>query len=156
MLGKIEGRRRRGWQRMRWLDVITDSMDMWSEVAQSCPTLCDPTDCSLWGSSVHGIFQARVLKWVAICFSRESSRPRDWTQVSPIAGRRFTIRAIREAHEFEQILGDTEGQGSLACCSPRGCKESDTTQWLNNRVRRVLWEKGKQTSKHRQGSEDWE
>ena len=40
-----------------------------SEVAQSCPTLCDPTDCSLPGSSVHGIFQARVLEWGAIAFS---------------------------------------------------------------------------------------
>ena len=40
-----------------------------SEVTQSCPTLCDPMDCSLPGSSVHGIFQARVLEWVAIAFS---------------------------------------------------------------------------------------
>ena len=40
-----------------------------SEVAQSCPTLCDPMDCSLPGSSIHGIFQARVLEWVAIAFS---------------------------------------------------------------------------------------
>ena len=40
-----------------------------SEVAQSCPTLSDPTDCSLSGSSVHGIFQARVLEWGAIAFS---------------------------------------------------------------------------------------
>ena len=37
-----------------------------SEVTQSCPTLCDPMDCSLSGSSVHGIFQARVLEWIAI------------------------------------------------------------------------------------------
>ena len=41
----------------------------WSEVAQSCPTLCDPMDCSLPGSSTHGIFQARVLEWGAIAFS---------------------------------------------------------------------------------------
>ena len=40
-----------------------------SEGAQSCPTLCDPMDCSLPGSSVHGIFQARVLEWGAITFS---------------------------------------------------------------------------------------
>ena len=51
-----------------------------SEVAQSCPTLCDPIDCSLPGSSVHGIFQARVLEWVAISLSRGSSQPRDQTQ----------------------------------------------------------------------------
>ena len=48
-----------------------------SEVAQSCLTLCDPMDCSLLGFSVHGIFQARVLEWVAISFSRGSSWPRD-------------------------------------------------------------------------------
>ena len=44
-----------------------------SEVAQSCPTLCDPVDCNLPGSSVHGILQARILEWVAISFSRGSS-----------------------------------------------------------------------------------
>ena len=54
----------------------------WSEVAQLCSTLCDPTDCSLQGSSVRGIFQARVLAWVAISFSRGSSQPRDRTWVS--------------------------------------------------------------------------
>ena len=54
-------------------------------VAQSCPTLCDPTDCSPPGSSVHGIPQARILEQVAIPFSRGSSQPRDQTQVSSIA-----------------------------------------------------------------------
>ena len=49
------------------------------EVAQSCPTLSDPMDCSLPGSSVHGIFQAIVLEWIAISFSKESSQPRDQT-----------------------------------------------------------------------------
>ena len=66
-----------------------------SEVVQSCLTLCDPMDCSLPGSSVYGIFQARILEWVAISFSI-SSRPRDWTQVSCIVGRHFTIWATRE------------------------------------------------------------
>ena len=62
-----------------------------SEVAQSWPTLCDPMDCSLPGASVHGIFQARILEWVAISFSRGSSQPRDQTQVSHIVGRLFNI-----------------------------------------------------------------
>ena len=62
-----------------------------SEVAQSCLTLCDPVDCSPPDSSIHGIFQARILEWVAISFSRGSSRPRDQTQVSRIAGRRFNL-----------------------------------------------------------------
>ena len=48
-----------------------------SEVAQLCLTLCDPMDCNPPGSSVHGIFQARVLEWIAISFSRGSSQPRD-------------------------------------------------------------------------------
>ena len=60
-------------------------------VAQSCPTLCDPKDCSLPMSSVHGILQARILEWVAISYSRGSSRPRDRTQVSCIASRFFTV-----------------------------------------------------------------
>ena len=58
-----------------------------SEVAQSCPTLCDPMDCSPPRFSVHGIFQAGVLEWVAISFSRESYRPRDRTQVSRIVNK---------------------------------------------------------------------
>ena len=49
------------------------------EVTQSCPTLCNPMDCNLPGSSVHGIFQARILEWVVISFSKESSQPRDYT-----------------------------------------------------------------------------
>ena len=152
-------------------------------------------DCSPPGSSVHGIFQASVLEWVAISFSRRSSQPRDWTRISRIAGRCFTIWATREAvtdliflgskitedgdcsqeikrcsllgrkamrkldsilksrdhfankgrysqsygwhhwfngHEFEQTLGDSEGQGSLVCCNPWGHKELDMTEWLNN------------------------
>ena len=62
-----------------------------SEVAQSCLTLCDPMDCSLLGSPIHEIFWASVLEWVAISFSRGYSQPRDRTQVSRIAGRRFTL-----------------------------------------------------------------
>ena len=66
-----------------------------SEVAQLCPTLCNPMDCSLPGSSLHGILQARVLdstlEWVAIAFSRRSSRPRDQTWVSGIPGRCFNL-----------------------------------------------------------------
>ena len=70
-----------------------------SEVAQSCPNLCDPMDCSLPGSSIHGIFQARVLEWAAISFSRGSSWPRDRSRISQIAGRHFTIWTTGEAHQ---------------------------------------------------------
>ena len=53
--------------------IYTVESESESEVAQSCPTLCDPVDCSLPDSSVHEILQARILEWVAISFSRESS-----------------------------------------------------------------------------------
>ena len=68
-----------------------------SEVTQSWLTLSDPMNCGLLCSSIHGIFQARVLEWVAISFSRGSSWPRDWTQVSHLAGRSFIVWASREA-----------------------------------------------------------
>ena len=61
------------------------------------------TDCSLPGSSVHGILQTRILKWIAIPFSRGSSQPRDWTWASWIAGRFFTIWATRE-HVYKTII----------------------------------------------------
>ena len=59
-------------------------------VIQLCLTLLDSMDCSLSGS-VYGIFQARILKWVAISFSRGSYRSRDRTQASRIVGRSFTV-----------------------------------------------------------------
>ena len=189
-------------------------------VIQSCLTLCNSMGCSLPGSSVHGILQARILEWVATLFSRGYSWPRDQIRVSHIAGRFFTIWATKEGwalknqwfwivtlektlkslldnkeikpvnpkwnqlwifigrtdadveapilwlpeaksrligqdldagkdwgqeekrtaedeiigwhdwlngDEFEQNPGDSEGQGSLACCTPWGLKESDTT-----------------------------
>ena len=67
-----------------------------SKVIQLCLTLCDPVDYSLPDSSIHEIFQAKILKWVAISFSRRSSQLKDWTQVSHIVGRRFTVWATRE------------------------------------------------------------
>ena len=66
-------------------------------IYQSCPTLCDPVDCSPPGSSVHRILQARILEWVAISFSRGSSWPRDWTRVSRTGGGFFNLWATREA-----------------------------------------------------------
>ena len=63
------------------------------EGTQSCPTLCDLMDCSLPGSSIHRIFQARELEWVAISFSRGSFQPWDRAQVSCIVGKRFTVEA---------------------------------------------------------------
>ena len=65
-------------------------------VAQLCLILYDSTDCSLPGSSVHGILQAKILDWVAISFFRGSSQPRDQTLVSCIAGRFFATWATME------------------------------------------------------------
>ena len=62
----------------------------------SCVQLCDPMDCNLPDFSVHGIFQGRMLEWVAVSFSRRSFPPRDWTQVSHIVGRCFIFWATRE------------------------------------------------------------
>ena len=75
--------------------------------AQLCLTLCDPMDCSLPGSSVHGILQARILEWVAIYFPRESSPFRDWTQVSCTAGRFCTFCLPRKPWIWE--LDHNEG-----------------------------------------------
>ena len=62
------------------------------KVSQSCPTLCNPLDYT-----AHGILQARILEWVAFLFSRGSSQPKAWTQVSCITGGFFTSWATREA-----------------------------------------------------------
>ena len=61
-----------------------------SEVAQSCPTLCEPMDCCLSGSSVHGIFQARVLEWIAISFPGGSDGKASACNAGD-PGRRFTV-----------------------------------------------------------------
>ena len=74
-------------------------------------------DCSLPGSSFHGIFQARILEWVAIAFSRGSSRPRDQTtQVSRIAGRCFTTWATSESEVKSEVA-----QSRPTLCDPMDC-----------------------------------
>ena len=79
------------------------NMTVYSAV-QMCPTLCDPMDCSPPGSSVHGIFQARILKWVAISFCRGSSRPRDQTCISWVSclGRQILYHCTWEANITEK------------------------------------------------------
>ena len=90
-----------------------------SEVTQSCPILCDLVDCSLPGSSIHGVLQAIIPEWVAISFSRESSQPRDWTQVSLIAGRCLTLWATREAwfHLLKSYFMSYTNISSFLCIS---------------------------------------
>jgi len=68
-----------------------------SEVAQSCPTLCDPMDCSLPGSSVHGIFQARVLEWDAIAFSETAALVEPKTLLgNPV----YSVLTLHTRHDF--------------------------------------------------------
>ena len=98
----------------------------------NCVWLCDPTDCSPPGSSVHGIFQARTLEWLAISSSRKPSWPRDQTGVSScISGGFFTSEPLGSlfephGHEFllnvyvQIILGDFEGQKDETFCSTSG------------------------------------
>ena len=77
-------------------EFLQQRAGIWNKVkvkSLSHVRLCNPMVCSLPGFSVHRICQARVLEWVAISFSRGCSRPRDWTQVSCIAGRGFTLWA---------------------------------------------------------------
>ena len=76
-----------------WVVWVLYIFHMCVLLAQSCPTLCDPTDCSPPGFSVHGILQARILEWIAIPFSRGTSQPRNRTLVSCVAGRFFTVWA---------------------------------------------------------------
>ena len=95
-------------------------LSKWSEVAQLCPTLCDPVNCSPPGSSILGILQARILEWVAISFSRGTSRPRDRTQVSRIAGRRFNLWATRDRqgiHFQKRVIMSWKDTHKNFCCN---------------------------------------
>ena len=69
-------------------------------VDQLCLILCDPMDCSLLGSFVHGISQAQMLEWIAIPFSKGPSQLSDWTWVSCISGGFFTIWAVGKAPQI--------------------------------------------------------
>ena len=93
LLGRKEPRTGSVWL---WASPLA-SQCMCVNSLQSGPTLPDPIDYSLPGSSVHGILQARILEWGAMPSSRSPSWPKDWAQVSSIAGRFFTVWATGEA-----------------------------------------------------------
>ena len=84
----------KGQEEMRDWDWHTYTIDARAQSLQSCPTPCDPMNCSLPGSSVHGILQAGILEWVAMPSSRRSFQPRDRTHVSCVAGGFFTTESL--------------------------------------------------------------
>ena len=122
-----------------------------NEVAQSCPTLCNSMDYSLPGSSLHGILQARVLEWVAIAFSRGSSRPRDRTWVSHIPGRCFNLWATRKPIFMQKFHYNTMKTGtsrrgllrsilaSLVAQQSRICPPMHETSWVGKIPWRKKW-----------------
>ena len=96
------------------LDIVLQSLWKWwwkwkcKLVTQSCLTLCNPMDHSPPDSSVHGIFPARILEWVAMPISRRSSWARDWTRVSALQeplGKRFTVFPTNWQWWFAGSLG---------------------------------------------------
>ena len=109
-------------------------------VIQACPTLCDPMDCSLQGSSVYGILQARILEGVAIPFSRVSSQPRNQTRVSRVVGRFLTVQATREAPNslqtyFNLIMNNSAQEEKFKLCFPKSSilSQTEMTSCLFNR-----------------------
>ena len=111
-----------GWvsaQSRNWYMALKMKMS----VAQSCPTLCDPMDCSPPGSSVHGILQARILEWVAIPFSRGSSWPRNQTWVFHIEGRFFTIWTTREALVVHYLKRPLQQPLRSQLANAHGCQQ---------------------------------
>ena len=95
------------WPLLEWFPKsswITESLGKKSVNDSAMSDSLLPRHGSPPGSSVHGILQGRILEWVTIPFSRESSRPRDWTWVFCIAGRFLTTWATREAQNHQEYL----------------------------------------------------
>ena len=134
-------------------------------VTQLCSTLCDPMACSLPGSSVHGILQARILELVAISFSRGSSQPSDWNWVSCIAGRFYwwshqqrpffpsclswsiclSIQAVNELRTLKIYSISVVVLFYLWSCFPRFCvwdkerERKEESKWYNQNYIKLLF-----------------
>ena len=122
---------------------------MWSGVlvTQLCPTLCDPMDHSTPSSSVRGVFQTRILQWVAILFSKGSFWPRDQTLVSCISGRFLTVWTTRETQPYissvqfsHSVMSDSLRPHELQharppCPSPTpGVQSDSSSQWCHSAI----------------------
>ena len=129
-----------------------------AKLLQSCPTLCDPIECSLPHFTVHGIFQARILKWVAMPSLRGYFQPRDWTHVSCIsciAGRFFTTEPLGKP-SYSQIMYEIGMGVGLALSQLSANSQPKRGQNRNKREpREHHCVKGKQTRK-RCGTGDWD
>ena len=91
-----------------------------NDVTQSCPTLCNSTDCSPPGFSIHGVFQARILAWVTISFSRGSSTPRDRTQSPSLQADALPSEPQRKSYmlhgEVKKKKKKKEGNSHIVQC----------------------------------------
>ena len=117
------------------------SIKAWGKVkllSYVCPTFCDPMDSSLPGSTVHGIFQARILEWVAVSFSRRSFQPRDWTQVFRIVlllllsrfnRVRLCATPLTAAHQAPPSLGFSRQEHWSGLPLPSPLCESEKWKW---------------------------
>ena len=113
--------------RTTWWMVEQQEKRTWKWKSLSRVWLCDPMDCT-----AHGILQARILEWVAVPFSRGSSQPRDWTQVSHTAGGLLTSWATREVPKGPESLIIAGGRGTALpkpCPSP-GLQVKEKDAWF--------------------------
>ena len=94
-------------------------------IAQPCPTLCNRMDCSPSGFSVHGIFQARILEWVAISFLRGSSWPRDWTCISCIGRSSLYYLSPQGSPKSEKNFKKKKKEKEEHYCTPVSLTSTD-------------------------------
>ena len=125
-----------GWEGIKWWVCVCVCMGV-CLVAQSCLTLCDPMDCSPLGSSVHGIFQARILEWIAISFSRASSWPTHGSNSHLLHSRRIFTHWAKTKWWQHGLLKRgqqwaTESKDEMLSCSPLGLIPQQCR--LNHRV----------------------